>query len=999
MEQTTHVFAPGTRQALLPASVTLAFQRIRQTWRMLFLVGLGMLTAVMVVCSVPLYTQIAMTAGLRAALAATDQSTDIVVRGSAYGLPPDRIAQVTDSLSQEFQHNLGPYLLPGQFSFQSSPLNIMAPGADGQLAVTGDQMTMTGEDLTRAASHVHFTQGHMPGSSMSDNTIEVALRAEFANDLHWGPGKLIPLRVSFGNALSAAEPEVFTLKVTGIFTLLKGNDTFWHGENFLGFSTANDVNFVGGALASNDALASLFSQTQQEDSGGLVVTTSSTLVWYYSLDTSHIQINQVDTILNAIQHIQLDNSNNPLINDPTALNHVQTYLPASSLNLYHDRLPIVQFPVTSLTLLVLALALFFVTLMAGILVDRQSGAMALLRSRGASGQQIFWSLVTQAVLLGLIALALGPLLSIVVARLLAQHILTVRDQGALNIVAGNPVPIVLSVGAYALATASAMVLTMVLAIWSAASRDVLALRRETSRSTHRPFWQRLNLDLVAIVIALLLAGFSIYLNNSGTLDGRLHLLYLSPLTLLEAICILLAAMLLLLRCFPWLLRGGAWLTTRLRGAPSLLALAQMSRAPRQSMRMTLLLALATAFTIFTLVFNASQTQRIQDVSDYQAMADFSGAIPVAVIPPQQIASATRAYTHLPGVLSAALGYIKPATAGGAQLSLPIDFKAIDASTFAQTVRWSTLDSSQTLPALMNQLVAGRSLATSKAIVPAIVDDATWNELNLSPEAEFTLNFAQVGNGDQVHFKAVAHIQHIPTAGNSSTPGVLTDYLSFVGAYTHNFTAGSGLSVPLNYAWLRTSDDPALLNRLRYQLNQSDLYLSPLNDRRQIVQQLANEPLYLTLFGILLLGTTIALLLALLGNLIASWLNASSRLAHFAALRALGARPGQIAGTLAWEQVIIYTTAMLLGFLFGWLLSILVLPALVFTSILPNQITGSVDSQTFYAAQSTPPVQIVIPSALWLALGALIVLCVVALSMMVRIVARPSIAQVLRLNED
>jgi ABC-type antimicrobial peptide transport system permease subunit len=167
----------------------------------------------------------------------------------------------------------------------------------------------------------------------------------------------------------------------------------------------------------------------------------------------------------------------------------------------------------------------------------------------------------------------------------------------------------------------------------------------------------------------------------------------------------------------------------------------------------------------------------------------------------------------------------------------------------------------------------------------------------------------------------------------------------------------------------------------------------------MVQQLANEPLYLTLFGILLLGAATALLLALLGNLVASWLNASSRLANFATLRALGASPRQIAGTLGWEQVIIYTTAILLGFFFGWLLSMLVLPSLIFTSILPNQISGSVDSQTFYAAQNTPPIQVVIPPALWIALGVLIALCIVALSMMVRIVSRPSIAQVLRLNED
>jgi ABC-type antimicrobial peptide transport system permease subunit len=167
----------------------------------------------------------------------------------------------------------------------------------------------------------------------------------------------------------------------------------------------------------------------------------------------------------------------------------------------------------------------------------------------------------------------------------------------------------------------------------------------------------------------------------------------------------------------------------------------------------------------------------------------------------------------------------------------------------------------------------------------------------------------------------------------------------------------------------------------------------------MAEQLANDPLYRTLFGVLLLGAITALLLALAGNLVASWLNARARLASFAALRALGATPRQIAATLGWEQVIIYTTSMLLGLLFGWLLAILALHALIFTSIPPSQITGQIDSSAFYAGQSTPPLQIVIPPALWIVLGALILLCILALGIMVRVVSRPSIAQVLRLNED
>ena len=997
MERATHILpAAPSRRALLPTSVTLAFQRVRQTWRMLALVGLGMLASVLVVCSAPLYAQIALTSGLQTVLASSNQSTDIVVRGNAYTVSAEEVHRLSQVIDAEFQRRLGPYLLPGQFSMQTAPLNILIPGPGGALTMTSDQIGMIGVDPARAASHLKFVQGHMPSSSAAGNTIEIALRTETSSNLNWGLGKVVPVRVFYFNAFGGGQTAgTIFLKVAGIFTLLENNDPFWHGEDFLG-SSPDTTNFIAGSLASNDALISLLSKSPPGKNP--MISTPSSLIWYYSLDPSRIQAGQVDSILRAIQTIQVDNSNNDQLNQ-SILQRAQTYLPDDALSLYRDRLPVVQFPVTSLTLLVLCMALFFVTLMTGILVDRQAGALALLRSRGASGWQIFWSMVTQAALLGLLALVAGPLLAVPLVRLLATHLLAPSGQAALDFISGNPLPIALSVGLYALVTVCAMVLTMTLAIWGTASRDVLALRRETARSTHKPIWQRLNLDAVVIVLALVGAGFALYLANSSALDTRLRLLFLSPLTLLEALLLLLAAMLLLLRGFPLLLRGAAWLATRMRGAASLLALAQMSRAPRQSVRMTLLLALATAFTIFTLVFNATQAQRVQDVADFQAMADFSGSVPVAVITPQQMASATQAYDHLPGVVSASLGFIKSATAGGAALSLPIDFKAVDADTFARTVRWSSQNSSVPLTSLMNELVSARSSAIKQDVVPAIVDAATWDELHLSPGANFTLNFSVVGNLDILNLKAVAEVQHIPTSGNSSIPGVLTDYQTFVRVYTRNFTRSTGYTVPLNYVWLRTTDNPAQLFALRHQLTSGALNLSPLYDRRKMLAQLSNEPLSLTLYGILLLGAVTALLLALVGNLVASWLNARSRLANFAALRALGATPRQIASTLGWEQVVIYTTAILLGFLFGWLLAIFALPSLVFTSILPNQVTGGFDNQTFYAAQNSPPIAIVIPTELWIVLAALIALCVVALGMMVRVVSRPSIAQVLRLNED
>ncbi len=106
------------------------------------------------------------------------------------------------------------------------------------------------------------------------------------------------------------------------------------------------------------------------------------------------------------------------------------------------------------------------------------------------------------------------------------------------------------------------------------------------------------------------------------------MLILPPMTLVGAVFLLLGCMLLFLRIFPFILEGLAHLAVRARGAISMLAIAQMARAPRQSLRMTLLLALAVAFGIFSLVFSASQAQRIPTVAAYQVGANFSGTYPV-----------------------------------------------------------------------------------------------------------------------------------------------------------------------------------------------------------------------------------------------------------------------------------------------------------------------------------------------------------------------------------
>ncbi len=979
---------------LLPPTLTLAWQRTRKTWGLLLVVELGMLGAVLLACVVPLYANVTMTAALRGTLSTSAQNSDIVVRTLPQLISPQVVARTTQVLDKELGKTLGPYLDPVQFSIETQSLPLLAPNQQGVLKPTRVNTSLISADLERAADHLTLLAGALP--SVSGETLEVAVTPETLQYLHATLGSVLAVSMNFTDVYNKIYPQTLLLRIVGLFRPAGGNDSFWHGNDFAPYLD-NGVHLY--ALIPNASLLNTYARLSSDAAAhNRVFVSTPNVLWYYHLNSSRVGIDDLNALIGGIGRVQVDNANNPSLEQDPYLEQTQTYLPSpNALNGLAARIAVIEFPVVSLVVMILGLILFFIGMIVNLLIEGQSEAIAVLRSRGASRRQILGAQVLQGIVLAAIALVVGLLLSLLLVRLLTRQMFGNNDQDALNFVVSDPMQVAAKVGLYALLAAAIALLAIVFAVWNAARRDIVALRRETARSTRQPLWQRLRLDIVAALIALVGYGFSAYLLNSNALDNQLYLLLLSPLALLQTLFLLLAALLLLFRFYPLVLRLGTRLAARRKSAPPVLALAQIARAPHQPVRTTMLLALAGAFAIFSLIFTATQSQRVLDVANYQAGADFSGSFPAPIYSTPDLARVTNLYNHIPGVLATSLGYSKQAQAG-ASLNLGINFQAVDAATFAQAATWSQQDSSQPLSSLMRTLLAQRGAVSAQKVVPAIVDSNAWNTLHLAQDATFTLQFPEVATDRVLRLRVLAEVQHIPTSGNTATPGVLVDYPSFASVYTDNFTALSGSTVALNYAWLHTRDDARSLARVRDALTSGTMRLEPIFDRRAIQAALFADPIYLTLIGELELGTIAALFLALLGCLIASWLSTRSRLTNFVALRALGATPRQVVSTLAWEQGIIYTAALLLGILAGALLAALSLPSLVLTSVLPGQ-TGSVNNTNFYAAQFVPPLQVVIPVTLWLVLCALVVVCLFALGTMTRKVARSSIGVVLRLSED
>jgi hypothetical protein len=291
------------------------------------------------------------------------------------------------------------------------------------------------------------------------------------------------------------------------------------------------------------------------------------------------------------------------------------------------------------------------------------------------------------------------------------------------------------------------------------------------------------------------------------------------------------------------------------------------------------------------------------------------------------------------------------------------------------------------------------------VVPAIVDSSTLNTLHLHVGSIFQVTVNEYENPPMTCL-IIGMVPHIPSVNDGtslnnqgealSEGGILVDYQTYATAFSQQVRNNPQLRAltpaPLNHVWLHTRDDAASVASVRVAL--ARLNLLNLSDRRAILAALQSDPLYLILSGILAIGTIAALLLALIGNLLTSWLSARTRLTNFAVLRAIGSTPRQVASMLTWEQAVVYLTGLLLGIGIGAFIVRTIIPALTLTDV-----NTDVNSDQFYALQTTFPTHIVLPASLLLALLAVVGIYGVALTMMVRMVSQPSLNQTLRLNED
>lgn len=852
----------------LLVALLFAITRLRTTWVLLLIMTFGMVVAVVTACTIPLFSDVVTTAGLRSTLRATPENTEITLNTATQRLSTPIAQAVHDQFDPLFHRSLGNALSLEDFSLLSDDFSFSPPFQNAIL-------TIYSTSLEQAAAHLGPLQGRLARlTNTPDNEIEVMVTPSTAQRLGLHLGSTFTLSVHYLEQTSRLQQPV-TARLVGLFSPTSATTAYWHGNDFnlaayVNEATSTQYQYTllvpyNALLALSDHIASL---TQQD---GVVSPTSNgyTFLWYYRLDPSHITINDLDSFIDRLTmlrstfnslysnvvsgasdtppsspYLSRANLSSPLLSTDTT---------PSILEQFRSRIVVARIPIGVFALLSIALILFFVSLMMSVFLDHQDATIALLRSRGASRRQLFGTFLLQSAVLGVIALVIGLPCTVFTVLVLSQRVLPVSERDALTIITTSPLKAMVGMIGYALAVVLVALLTLSVSLFFATRKNVLSVRQEAARSSKRPSWQRLNIDVIAGIVALFGYGLSLYISSVGNvLSSDAQVLIATPLTIIAPFFLIIGCLFLFLRLFPLLLRIGARVASRGKGAVSLLAFAQMARSPRQSLRLTTLLALAIMFTLFTLLYHATEDQHIQDIVTYETGADFSVGL-ASTTSSASLVQVQSQFQSLPGVLSASVGRTDQGSAGTA--NLPVNIREVDPSSFSHSVIWPSSQAFQQAHLLLSKLVSLRQSAITQDAIPAIVTQTTLDHLLLHVGSFFTV----VVNSDSpqaLNCVIVGVMDHIPTINDRLVPeqggafqaagGVLVDYQTYAGVFVQdvkrNTNTSDSIEAPaMNQMWLHTKDDADVLANVRSVLNNPQYQFSQLVDRRLLLGTLQSGP--------------------------------------------------------------------------------------------------------------------------------------------------------------
>lgn len=818
--------------------------------------------------------------------------------------------------------------------------------------------------------HAKIVNGEMYSPEKKDDIYEVIVNEQTMQEMDLRLGEVYLLE-DFVNRID----KPLRVKLVGVFTIKDGEDPYW----FQGIGAYNSSFMLDEDLFMKEFIES-----------DLALTTRGQ--WYYAFDYHKIDLNNMPKILDAY------NRHNEWFTE----RRVEFKMPAIPvLEQYFEReqhlkttLWIVQVPI-------LMMLGFYLLMVSRLTIEQEENEIAVMKSRGFSSLQVFLGYLVEGLILGIIALIIGPLLGLLICKFLGS------SNGFLEFVQRTALPISLNIKAYiySLAAVVLSIVTMLVPAFMASKSTIVEYKRKRTRTTDRPLWQKYFLDILLLAVS----GYGLYSYNmrQQTLEvtgaGGTELA-IDPILFLISTLFILGIGLVFLRIYPYIIRLIFAIGKRFWSPVLYASFVQVGRSGGRDRSLMLFIILTLSIGIFnanaarTLNNNIEEKIRYANGADLNIMAlwesnevSLSGGMPsnmggspgateeqtlsMSSEPVQYREPPFIPFMELSGIEMVTKvfrqGDIVVQTPSRERIKRKTELLGIIPDEFGKTA-WFRDDLLGThWYNYLNLLSMGDPRA-------ALVSKDFKEEYEIEKGDSLWLSW-----GDQGYLEIVVYefIDYWPTFNPNQKDGEKLPPSFIVGQLDY-IQANNALE-PYE-VWIKKS--PGVTSQEIYaEIEEKNIKIESMVDVSQEIIKAKNDPMLQGTNGALTLGFIVTMSVSTIGFLIYWILSIRQRVLQFGIFRAMGLSVGKLMGLLAWEQLLISATAILVGVFVGGLTSDLFVPLL---------------QLVYSAADQVPPFKVMASGKDYAKIyGVVAFMLVIGVGVLSIIISKIKIHQAIKLGED
>jgi putative ABC transport system permease protein len=759
--------------------------------------------------------------------------------------------------------------------------------------------------------NVELIHGRMFSNEKQGDYYEVIVTEQAMKDLDLRLDEVYVL-----NDLVKRTTEPLKVKVVGVFNVKDLQDPYWF-QSLWAYKSSFMMDF--------DLMIRDFVQTDSP-----LVTGAQ---WYYAFNYHAITLDNINAVLNA------NKEHKAYFDEYRSLEWKFPVTPI--LETYNKREGQLKMTLWMLQVPILLMLAFYLFMVSQLIVDNEKNEIAVMKSRGSSGFQIFFTYFIESLILGGVAVLLGPPLGLFLCNILGS------SNGFLEFVQRKALPLSLSVKAYQYSLWAVLVfmVTMLIPATAASRTNIVQYKQKKSRSYKQPLWKKLMLDLI-------LLGISVYglynydmrkaLVDMANIDAAS--VSVDPLLFVISTMFIIGAGLLFLRIYPYLIRLIFWIGKKKWSPVFYASFIQVGRSGSQNQFLMLFIIVTLSIGIFNAnaarTINTNYEERIR----YEAGADividayWPNNAPAEDLGPsmgepgeapkeepiQYQEPPFGPFENLKGVQSVTKVFQKDkvSVTGLEQRAERVQLMGIIPNEFGK-LAWFR---SNLLPHHMNEYL--NLMAQDPR---AILVSTSFKEKYSVKEGDSIF----ISWGDQGVMEGViyAFIDYWPTYNPNlkDTQNQKPDFIVANYSYIRAKMALEPYKVWVSKARDATSQD------VYNDIAEKEIRIVSLKDTDQNIISMKNDPMVQGTNGVLTLGFIVTMVICMVGFLIYWILSIQRRVLNFGIFRAIGLSSRKVIGMLACEQVLISGLSIVVGIVSGIVSSKLFVPLLQISSKITEQV--------------------------------------------------------------